>query len=62
MFMYYHRKRLEASETDSFGNEIYTVKFQKKGEYGMFGCKYDFTLEGVVNVPEFLVYFPLLIE
>ncbi|XP_054841052.1 mRNA cap guanine-N7 methyltransferase isoform X2 [Eublepharis macularius] len=55
-------KRLEASQTDSFGNEVYTVKFQKKGEYPLFGCKYDFNLEGVVNVPEFLVYFPLLVE
>nr|XP_060630987.1 mRNA cap guanine-N7 methyltransferase [Anolis sagrei ordinatus] len=55
-------KRLEASQTDSFGNEIYTVKFEKKGVYDMFGCKYDFNLEGVVNVPEFLVYFPLLEE
>lgn len=55
-------KRLETSETESFGNEIYTVKFQKKGEYPLFGCKYDFNLEGVVDVPEFLVYFPLLNE
>ncbi|XP_055983083.1 mRNA cap guanine-N7 methyltransferase [Sorex fumeus] len=55
-------KRLEASETESFGNEIYTVKFQKKGDYPLFGCKYDFHLHGVVDVPEFLVYFPLLIE
>ncbi|XP_034373513.1 mRNA cap guanine-N(7) methyltransferase [Arvicanthis niloticus] len=55
-------KRLEASETESFGNEIYTVKFQKKGNYPLFGCKYDFNLEGVVDVPEFLVYFPLLTE
>ncbi|XP_006902819.1 PREDICTED: mRNA cap guanine-N7 methyltransferase-like [Elephantulus edwardii] len=55
-------KRLEASETESFGNEIYTVKFQKKGDYPLFGCKYDFKLEGVVDVPEFLVYFPLLNE
>ncbi|KAM7320465.1 hypothetical protein ACRRTK_020908 [Alexandromys fortis] len=55
-------KRLEASETESFGNEIYTVKFQKKGSYPLFGCKYDFNLEGVVDVPEFLVYFPLLTE
>lgn len=55
-------RRLEASETESFGNEIYTVKFQKKGDYPLFGCKYDFNLEGVVDVPEFLVYFPLLIE
>nr|XP_033790048.1 mRNA cap guanine-N7 methyltransferase [Geotrypetes seraphini] len=55
-------KRLEASDTDSFGNEVYTVMFQKKGEYPLFGCKYDFNLEEVVNVPEFLVYFPLLVE
>ncbi|XP_055478710.1 mRNA cap guanine-N7 methyltransferase isoform X2 [Psammomys obesus] len=55
-------RRLEASETESFGNEIYTVKFQKKGNYPLFGCKYDFNLEGVVDVPEFLVYFPLLTE
>ncbi|XP_062986604.1 mRNA cap guanine-N7 methyltransferase [Elgaria multicarinata webbii] len=56
-------KRLEASQTDTFGNEIYTVKFQKKnGDYPLFGCKYEFNLEGVVNVPEFLVYFPLLVE
>lgn len=60
--MFFNRKRLEASETDSFGNEIYTVKFEKKGEYPLFGCKYDFNLEGVVNVPEFLVCFPLLVE
>lgn len=55
-------RRLQASETEAFGNEIYTVKFQKKGEYPLFGCKYDFKLEGVVDVPEFLVYFPLLNE
>uniref|UniRef100_A0A8D0H9B2 mRNA cap guanine-N(7) methyltransferase n=1 Tax=Sphenodon punctatus TaxID=8508 RepID=A0A8D0H9B2_SPHPU len=55
-------KRLEASEAESFGNDVYTVKFQKKGEYPLFGCQYDFNLEGVVDVPEFLVYFPLMIE
>ncbi|KFO97383.1 mRNA cap guanine-N7 methyltransferase, partial [Calypte anna] len=55
-------KRLEASETNSFGNEVYNVKFEKKGEYPLFGCKYDFHLEEVVDVPEFLVYFPLLEE
>ncbi|NWR71807.1 MCES methyltransferase, partial [Centropus unirufus] len=55
-------KRLEASETNSFGNEVYNVKFEKKGDYPLFGCKYDFHLEEVVDVPEFLVYFPLLEE
>lgn len=64
MFVYisFCRKRLEASETNSFGNEVYSVKFEKKGEYPLFGCKYDFHLEEVVDVPEFLVYFPLLEE
>ncbi|CAI9583499.1 unnamed protein product [Staurois parvus] len=55
-------KRLEASETNSFGNDVYGVTFQEKGSYPLFGCKYDFRLEGVVNVPEFLVYFPILVE
>ncbi|CAJ0967117.1 unnamed protein product [Ranitomeya imitator] len=55
-------KRLEASDTNSFGNDVYSVTFQDKGNYPLFGCKYDFKLEGVVNVPEFLVYFPVLVE
>uniref|UniRef100_A0AAY4CW88 mRNA cap guanine-N(7) methyltransferase n=1 Tax=Denticeps clupeoides TaxID=299321 RepID=A0AAY4CW88_9TELE len=55
-------KRLEASDSNSFGNEVYRVTFQKKDEYPLFGCQYDFNLEGVVNVPEFLVYFPLFVE
>uniref|UniRef100_A0A3P9A4Z0 mRNA cap guanine-N(7) methyltransferase n=1 Tax=Esox lucius TaxID=8010 RepID=A0A3P9A4Z0_ESOLU len=55
-------KRLEASESKSFGNEVFSVTFQKKGDYPLFGCQYDFNLEGVVNVPEFLVYFPLFEE
>ncbi|XP_026878711.2 mRNA cap guanine-N7 methyltransferase [Electrophorus electricus] len=55
-------KRLEASDSNSFGNEVYRVTFQQKGSYPLFGCQYDFSLEGVVNVPEFLVYFPLFEE
>lgn len=55
-------KRVEASPSSSFGNEVFSVSFQKKGEYPLFGCQYHFNLEGVVNVPEFLVYFPLFEE
>ncbi|XP_053347258.1 mRNA cap guanine-N7 methyltransferase [Clarias gariepinus] len=55
-------KRLEQSESNSFGNDVYRVTFQKKGDYSLFGCQYDFNLEGVVDVPEFLVYFPLFVE
>ncbi|XP_060915843.1 mRNA cap guanine-N7 methyltransferase [Labrus mixtus] len=52
-------KRLEASDSQSFGNEVFKVSFQSKGVYPLFGCQYHFSLEDVVNVPEFLVYFPL---
>ncbi|XP_062865398.1 mRNA cap guanine-N7 methyltransferase [Trichomycterus rosablanca] len=55
-------RRLEESDSNSFGNEVYRVTFQKKSEYPLFGCQYDFHLEGVVDVPEFLVYFPLFVE
>ncbi|CDR00361.1 unnamed protein product [Oncorhynchus mykiss] len=56
------RKRVETLDSNSFGNEVFSVTFQKKGDYPLFGCQYDFNLEGVVNVPEFLVYFPLFEE
>ncbi|KAM9838760.1 mRNA cap guanine-N(7) methyltransferase isoform 1-T3 [Aulostomus maculatus] len=55
-------KRLEASDSLSFGNEVFNVTFQSRGVYPLFGCQYHFSLEEVVNVPEFLVYFPLLEE
>ncbi|XP_068188662.1 mRNA cap guanine-N7 methyltransferase [Antennarius striatus] len=52
-------KRLEASDSLSFGNEVFNVSFQSKGDYPLFRCQYHFSLEDVVDVPEFLVYFPL---
>lgn len=52
-------KRLEASDSLSFGNEVFRVSFQSGAPYPLFGCQYHFSLEDVVNVPEFLVYFPL---
>ncbi|XP_043923116.1 mRNA cap guanine-N7 methyltransferase [Protopterus annectens] len=53
-------KRLDESDSCTFGNELYKVSFLSKSEYPLFGCQYDFNLEGVVDVPEFLVYFPLM--
>lgn len=50
----------------TIGNDVYSVTMS--GEYDphqrlpLFGCKYHFQLAGVVNVPEYLVYFPLLVE
>ncbi|XP_075212734.1 RNA guanine-7 methyltransferase [Lycorma delicatula] len=53
--------RLEASESLSFGNDVYRITFDsEKKPYALFGGKYDFHLEGVVNCPEFLVHFPTL--
>lgn len=55
-------KRLRASDDMSFGNEVYQITFQTpdKKNLPLFGAKYDFQLDRVVNCPEFLVYFPLL--
>ncbi|KOC62706.1 mRNA cap guanine-N7 methyltransferase, partial [Habropoda laboriosa] len=45
---------------NSFGNDIYNVEFFcDKTNPPLFGAKYHFQLEGVVNCPEFLVYFPV---
>ncbi|KAI8501894.1 hypothetical protein Bbelb_203060 [Branchiostoma belcheri] len=53
-------RRLKSAEGLSFGNSIYSITFRQKDEFPLFGCQYDFHLEGVVDCPEFLVYFPLL--
>jgi mRNA (guanine-N7-)-methyltransferase len=57
-----YRKRLRAAEGMEFGNEVYQIKFEGTDKHSLplFGAKYHFLLEGVVNCPEFLVYFPLL--
>ncbi|XP_038077712.1 mRNA cap guanine-N7 methyltransferase-like [Patiria miniata] len=55
-------RRLKTSEGTQFGNDVYTVNFHSKDEFPLFGCRYDFHLEGVVDCPEFLLYFPLLEE
>ncbi|XP_047514867.1 mRNA cap guanine-N7 methyltransferase [Pieris napi] len=53
--------RAKKSPNGQFGNRIYNIKllFDPKDGYPLFGAKYDFHLEGVVNCPEFLVNFDL---
>uniref|UniRef100_A0A915HPT7 mRNA cap guanine-N(7) methyltransferase n=1 Tax=Romanomermis culicivorax TaxID=13658 RepID=A0A915HPT7_ROMCU len=50
----------------TFNNEVSSIKFEleslKEGEIPLFGAKYHFTLDEVVNLPEYLIYFPLLIK
>lgn len=53
--------RGQKSPDGSFGNRIYNIKllFDVEKGYPLFGGKYDFHLEGVVDCPEFLVNFKL---
>jgi mRNA (guanine-N7-)-methyltransferase len=55
-------KRYRAASGTSFGNEVYQISFESpdKQNVPLFGAKYHFRLEGVVDCPEFVVYFPLL--
>ncbi|XP_077295767.1 RNA guanine-7 methyltransferase [Arctopsyche grandis] len=55
--------RIKANK-GAFGNDIYKVEplFDWSKGFPLFGAKYDFHLEGVVDCPEYLVYFPLLVE
>jgi mRNA (guanine-N7-)-methyltransferase len=56
-------RRQRQSQSDSFGNDIYQIKFlSDPNDLPIFGAKYNFHLEGVVDCPEFLVYFPALVK
>uniref|UniRef100_A0A1B6DGR4 mRNA cap guanine-N(7) methyltransferase n=1 Tax=Clastoptera arizonana TaxID=38151 RepID=A0A1B6DGR4_9HEMI len=54
--------KLKSSGDGSFGNDVFNIKFDEntKEPYPLFGAKYNFHLEGVVDCPEFLVHFPTL--
>ncbi|XP_023242425.1 mRNA cap guanine-N7 methyltransferase-like [Centruroides sculpturatus] len=52
-------RRIQNSEDLQFGSDIFSIKFESKDKFPLFGARYTFYLEGVVDCPEFLVYFPL---
>lgn len=55
--------RLKNSEDGlSFGNEVYQIKFpeERPAPPPLFGDRYNFYLEGVVDCPEFLIHPPTL--
>lgn len=56
--------RARKSPDGTFGNRIFNIKllFDPKEGYPLFGAKYDFHLEGVVDCPEFLVNFELFVK
>ena len=53
---------MRGSADGSVGNDVYRVsaKWAPLGEVPLFGAEYNFHLEGVVDCPEFIVYFPVL--
>lgn len=56
-------KRQRVSESDHIGNDIYQIKFiSDSNDPPIFGAKYNFVLDGVVDCPEFLVYFPAFVK
>ncbi|KAJ6632681.1 mRNA cap guanine-N7 methyltransferase [Pseudolycoriella hygida] len=56
-------RRQRESGLTSFGNDVYKISFLCDSKCPpLFGAKYNFQLEGVVDCPEFLVHFPMLIK
>lgn len=55
-------RRLKSADGSSYGNAVYQVSFENKTALSLFGMKYNFHLEEVVDCPEFLVHFPMLVE
>lgn len=55
--------RAKRNSTHTYGNKVYTVKLDfDYNRPPLFGAKYNFHLDGVVDCPEFLVHFPTLIK
>lgn len=58
--------RARRNQSPHFGNEVYSVTFADDSvlrpdqRLPLFGCKYDFHLEGCVHCPEFLLHFQTL--
>lgn len=57
-------RRVQKNDGTSTGNDIFKIELQFDPTKGcpLFGAKYNFHLEGVVDCPEFLVHFPTLID
>ncbi|KAK7865111.1 hypothetical protein R5R35_014642 [Gryllus longicercus] len=55
--------RLQKNGGKEFENDIYKIEFYDETvPPHLFGAKYNFHLEGVVDCPEFLVHFPTLVK
>lgn len=64
------RQLCREAPNQTISNDVFRVHFdesvdlkcEKDQRIPLFGVKYHFTLEEVVDCPEYLVYFPLLKE
>lgn len=58
-----NRARHRANGSKNFGNDVYNISLECETDPPpLFGGKYGFNLEGVVDCPEFLVHFPTLVK
>ncbi|KAI2805710.1 hypothetical protein BLOT_004712 [Blomia tropicalis] len=61
-------KRLKQSGSNQYGNNLYSITFPKSYDemvadgIPIFGSRYNFHLDEVVDCPEFLVHFPIFEE
>ena len=56
-------RRQQEAKSKSFGNDVYQIEFQCDPDYPpLFGAKYHFKLDNVVDCPEFIVHFPTLVK
>jgi len=61
-------KRCRESPNQSISNDVFSITFDSSIDLSktsdesipLFGAKYHFILDDVVDCPEYLVYFPLL--
>ncbi len=51
---------VRASGGKVYSNPVFRIEFECEEPYALFGAKYFFQLEQVVNCPEFLVHFGTL--
>ncbi|XP_030755092.1 mRNA cap guanine-N7 methyltransferase [Sitophilus oryzae] len=55
--------RARKSKSNTFGNKVLEVELDfDPNDPPLFGAKYNFKLDGVVNCPEFLVHFPTFVK
>ncbi|KAJ8953790.1 hypothetical protein NQ314_007212 [Rhamnusium bicolor] len=55
--------RAKRNDSNTYGNNVYTVTLDfDLNKPPLFGAKYNFHLDGVVDCPEFLVHFPMLVK